>query len=98
MYATISHDVTSGASPTADVRAAVVALVATRDTFDLLSDTFICSIENAADFLDLVKDLKKIGTDFPDQFQFICTQHRTNDLLRANDALPAAAKAIIAGA
>lgn len=97
MYATVSHDVTSGPEPIADVRQAVRDLFAGRDTFDLLSDTFISRIENAADFLDLVMGLKKIGTDFPDQFQFICTQHRTNDLLRANEALPAAARAIIAG-
>jgi hypothetical protein len=96
MYATLSYDVNAGAEPTDNVRAAMVALFADRDTCDMLSDTFICVIENTADYLELAKKLKEIGTDFPGQFQFVFTLHRAGDPLRSNGNYPKpAAKDII---
>ena len=88
MYATLSYDVTAGPEPIEDVRAAMVELFAERDTCDMLSDTFICAVDDTADYLSLAKKLKQIGTDFPAQFLFVFTLHRAGDPLRSNGNFP----------
>ena len=88
MYATLSYDVTAGPEPIEDVRAAMVELFADRDTCDMLSDTFICTVDDTADYLSLARKLKQIGTDFADQFQFVFTLHRAGDPLRSNGNYP----------
>lgn len=88
MYATLSFDVTAGPEPIDDVRTDMAALFADRDTCDMLSDTFICAVEDTADYLDLAKQLKQIGTDYPGQFQFVFTLHRAGDPLRSNGNYP----------
>jgi hypothetical protein len=96
VYATLSYDVSAGPEPLEDVRQAILALFKDRLTCDLLSDTFICDIANTADYLGLVKQLRKVGNDFQDQFEFVFTLHRTGDPLRSNAAFPKAkANAII---
>ena len=96
MYATLSYDVNAGLQPIEDVRSALLDLFKERDTCDLLSDTFICDIATTADYLGVVKQLRKIGNDFPDQFQFVFTLHRTGDALRSNGGFSKAkANAII---
>ena len=84
MYATLSYDVTAGPEPIDDIRTDMAELFADRDTCDMLSDTFICAIDNTEDFLDLTKKLNKIGTDYPGQFLFVFTLHRARDPLRSN--------------
>lgn len=84
MYGTLSYDVNAGQQPIEDVRQAIVELFDDRNTCDLLSDTFICDIVNTEDYLDLAKDLRQIGKDFPGQFQFVFTLHRSGDPLRSN--------------
>lgn len=84
MYATISYDVNSGAEPIGDIHQAVVDLLKDRDTCDLLSDTLICEVADSDDYLQLTKDLRKIGSDFSGQFQFVVTLHRGGDPLRSN--------------
>jgi len=86
MYATLSYDVNAGPERIEDVRRAILDLFKDRFTCDLLSDTFICSIVNTADYLAMVKKLKRIGTGFQDQFEFVFTLHRTGDPLRSNAA------------
>jgi hypothetical protein len=86
MYATLSYDVNAGLEPIEAVRRAIVDLFKDRLTCDLLSDTFICRIANTADYLALVKKLRRISTDFEDQFEFVFTLHRTGDALRSNAA------------
>jgi hypothetical protein len=96
MYATLSYDLNAGSAPLEDVRRAIVDLFQDRLTCDLLSDTFICDIANTADYLGLVRKLRKIGSDFDDQFEFVFTLHRTGDPLRSNSTFPKAkANAII---
>ena len=96
MYATLSDDVNAGEQPIEDVRHALLELFQDRDTCDLLSDTFICDVATTADYLAVAKQLGKIGKDFPDQFQFVFTLHRTGDALRSNGAFSKAkANAII---
>jgi hypothetical protein len=97
MYATLTYDVSAGSEPLEDLRRAILDLFSDRLTCDLLSDTFICDIVNTADYLALVKKLRKIGNDFEDQFEFVFTLHRTGEPLRSNAAYPKAkANAIIA--
>jgi hypothetical protein len=86
MYATLSYDVFTGPAPVQDVRQAVVDLFFQRETLDLLAEVLICEIDTTADYLDLVRALRQIGTDFPSQFEFVCTLHRTGDLLKSNAA------------
>jgi len=86
MYATLSYDVNAGEQPIEDVRHALLELFQDRETCDLLSDTFICDVATTADYLAVAKQLGKIGKDFPDQFQFVFTLHRTGDALRSNGA------------
>jgi len=51
---------------------------------------------NTADYLAMAKKLRRVGTNFQDQFEFVFTLHRTGDPLRSNAAYPKArAKAII---
>lgn len=88
MYATLSYDLNAGQHPLEDVRTALVTLFDGRRTCDLLSDTFICEIDNTADYLELVKDLQRVGKDFPGQFQFVITLHRAGDPLRSNGTFP----------
>ena len=38
----------------------------------------------------MVKKLRRIGTDFQDQFEFVFTLHRTGDPLWSNAAYPKA--------
>lgn len=84
MYATLSFDVSAGASPIADLRDAVHKTLGKRDTCDLLSDVLICSVSDADDYLVLVKALRAITSDFPAQFQFVITLHRSGEPLRSN--------------
>jgi hypothetical protein len=96
MYATLSYDVTAGLEPIEDVREAILDVFKDRKTCDLLSDTFICEIDTTADYLDVVRALRKVGHDFEDQFQFVFTLHRTGDPLRSNGSFAKAkANAII---
>jgi hypothetical protein len=88
MYATLSYDVNAGLEPIEDVRAAMMELFGERDMCDLLSDTFICGVENTEDYLELAKRLRQVGTDFPGQFQFVFTLHRAGDPLRSNGNYP----------
>jgi hypothetical protein len=88
MYATLSYDLNAGQHPVVDVRAALVVLFDGRATCDLLADTFISEIDDTADYLSLVKDLRRIGKDFPGQFQFVITLHRSGDPLRSNGTFP----------
>lgn len=88
MYATLSYDVTAGSDPIEDVRAEILKLFKNRDTCDLLSDTFICSVDDAEDYLELVKKLRQLGTDFSGQFQFVVTLHEPTDPLRSNARFP----------
>ena len=88
MYATLSYDVNAGPEPIESVRAAMVDLFVDRETCDMLSDTFICGVKDTADYLNLAKKLKQVGTDFPDQFQYVFTLHRAGDPLRSNGNFP----------
>src|SRR5258708_34290720 len=84
MYATLSYDLNAGSEPVVDVHQAMIEVFKDRQTCDLLSDTLICEIVNTADYLAMVKKLRKIGTAFKDQFDFVFTLHRTGDPLRSN--------------
>jgi hypothetical protein len=96
MYATLSYDVNAGLQRVEDVRHALLELLKDRDTCDLLSDTLICDVATTADYLEVAKQLRKIGNDFPDQFQFVFTLHRTGQALRSNGSFSKAkANAII---
>jgi hypothetical protein len=88
MYGTLSYDLNAGKEPVEDVRAAILGLLEDRDTCDLLSDTLICTIDDADDFLALSESLKQIGRDYPGQFQFVLTLHSPTDPLRANGKYP----------
>jgi hypothetical protein len=88
MYATLCYDVSAGPEPLESVRQAILDVFQDRLRCDLLSDTMICRITNTADYLALVKKLRKIGTDFEAQFEFVFTLHRTGDPLRSNAAFP----------
>jgi hypothetical protein len=97
MYTTVSYDVNAGQEPIDEIHQAIIDLFADRDTCDLLSDTFICEVADSDDYLTVVKDLRKIGSDFPGQFQFVATLHRSGDPLRSNGKFPRPkAKEIIA--
>ena len=96
MYATLSYDVTSGSEPIDDVRQAILAVFAERETCDLLSDTFICEVDTTEDYLDLFRRLRRVGNDFEDQFLFVFTLHRAGSPLKSNASFPKAkANAII---
>jgi hypothetical protein len=84
MYATLSYDVTAGPEPVVAVRQAVLELFKNRLTCDLLAATLICGIDDTADYLGMVRKLRKVGTEFRDQFTFVFTLHRSGDPLRSN--------------
>jgi hypothetical protein len=88
MYATLSYDVNAGTEPIEDVRTAVIELFADRASCDMLSDTFICTVDNTEDYLEVSKKLNQIGTNFPGQFLFVFTLHRARDPLRSNGSYP----------
>lgn len=97
MYATLSYDVNAGTETVDTVRRAIIETFADRSTCDLLSDTFICEIETTADYLSMVRKLKKLGNDFPGQFLYVFTLHNTGSPLRSNATFSkAAVDAIIA--
>ena len=98
MYATLSYDMNAGPSPIEDVRAALTGIFDGRARCDLLADTFISEVDDTADYLALVKDLRGIDKDFPGQFQFVITLHRSGDPLRSNATFSKAkAKTILSG-
>jgi len=84
MYATLSFDVSAGAEPIADLRETLMQRLGNRDVCDLLSDVLICSISDADDYTALVKKLRSLSADFPGQFQFVITLHRSGEPLRSN--------------
>lgn len=88
MYATLSYDVNAGATPIESVRQRVIGLFMDRRTCDLLSDTFICEVESAADFADISDDLRLLGEEVEGQFTYVFTLHRTGSPLRSNADFP----------
>lgn len=84
MYATLSYDVTAGQTSVDDVRQMILDVFKDRATCDLLADTFISEVENTADYLALVRKLRKIGNDVNGQFQFVITLHSAGSQLRSN--------------
>jgi hypothetical protein len=90
MYATLSYDVTAGLTSVEEVRQMILDVLRDRETCDLLSDTLICEIENTADYLALVRKLRKVGNDVDPQFQFVITLHPAGAALRSNATFPKA--------
>jgi len=88
MYGTLSYDVSVGQKPIEYVRKAILDVFKDRETCDLLSDTFICEIENTADYLAVVRKLRKVGNDLVGQFQFVFTLHTAGGPLRSNASFP----------
>lgn len=86
MYATLSYDLSAGETPIEEVRQKVLDVFKERATCDLLSDTFICEVANTADYLAVVRKLRKIGQD--GQFQFVFTLHPAGASLRSNASFP----------
>ena len=84
MYATLSYDVSAGPTPIEDLRKLIAEVFEDRATCDLLSDTFICEVQNTADYLALARQLKKVGTDVDGQFQYVFTLHSAGAPLRTN--------------
>jgi hypothetical protein len=84
MYATLSYDVNAGTQSVDTVRQAILAAFSDRTTCDLLSDTFICEIETTSDYLAMVRKLRKIGNDFPGQFLYVFTLHKSRSPLQSN--------------
>lgn len=84
MYATLSYDVTAGSTPIEDVRKAILDVFTGREKCDLLADTFICAVENTADYLALVRTLKRTATKLDGQFLFVITLHDAGGALRSN--------------
>lgn len=90
MYATLSYDVTAGLTSVDDVRQMILDVFKDRETCDLLSDTFICEVENTADYLAVVRKLRRVGNDVDGQFQFVLTLHAAGAALRSNATFPKA--------
>ena len=90
MYATLSYDVSAGPTPIEDLRKKILEVFADRATCDLLSDTFICEVQNTADYLALSRKLRKVGTDVDGQFQYVFTLHSAGAPLRSNAIFPKA--------
>lgn len=84
MYATLSYDVSSGGTPVDEVRQAILGACGDRERLDLLADTLICTVRNTADYLELVKALKKVAKDTDGQCQFVVTLHSAGAPLRSN--------------
>jgi hypothetical protein len=98
MYATLAYDVFSGSEPVADVRQAIADVFQDRDKLDLLAEVFICRLNTTAEYLELVRDLRRVSSDFPGQFEFVFTLHRKGDPLKSNAGYSqASANAIIDG-
>jgi hypothetical protein len=90
MYATFSYDVTAGDRSIEELRTAIFELFQDRLAGDLLADTLICRVKNTDDYLAIARDLKKLSTDFEDQFQYVLTLHSAGAPLRSNSSLPRA--------
>lgn len=90
MYATLSYDVSAGPVPIDEVRLSIIGLFQDRETCDLLADTFICEIENTADYLAVARDLRRLGTELSGQFHYVFTLHRAGSPLRSNAPFPKA--------
>jgi hypothetical protein len=88
MYATLSYDLSAGPEAIEAVRESLLKPFDGREVCDLLADTFVCAIDNTADYLELVKDLKAVARDFPGQLEFVFTLHRAGDPLRSNANFP----------
>ena len=88
MYATFSYDVSAGDRSIEELRTAIFEVFKERDSCDLLADTLICRVKNTDDYLAIARDLKKLGTTFADQFQYVLTLHPAGALLRSNSTLP----------
>ena len=88
MYATLSYDVSAGLTPIDAVRQMILEVFTDRATCDLLSDTFICEVKNTADYLAVVRKLRKVGSDLDGQFQFVFTLHASGAPLRSNASFP----------
>ena len=84
------YDVSVGLKPIEEVRLAILDVFKDRETCDLLADTFICEIETTADYLAVVRKLRKVGTDLEGQFQFVFTLHTAGAALRSNATFPKA--------
>lgn len=84
MYATLSYDVSAGQTPLEEVRKLILGVFEDRETCDLLSDTFICEIENTEDYLAVARKLRRVGNDVDGQFQFVFTLHSAGSPLRSN--------------
>jgi hypothetical protein len=80
--------VSAGPTPIDEVRHQILDVFTGRATCDLLADTFICEIENTADYLALVRKLRKVGNDLDGQFQFVLTLHTAGAPLRSNASFP----------
>ena len=90
MYATLSYDVSAGPTPIEEVRRLILEVFEDRGTCDLLSDTFICEVQNTADYLALSRKLRKVGADLDGQFQYVFTLHQAGAPLRTNATFPKA--------
>jgi len=88
MYATFSYDVTAGERPIEELRTAIFDLFKERLAGDLLADTLICRVKNTDDYLAIARDLKRLSTEFEDQFQYVLTLHSAGAPLRSNSSLP----------
>ena len=88
MYATLSYDVNAGPTPIDLLRLTVLTVFTDRRTCDLLSDTFICEVESAADFADVNDQLRVVGDTHPGQFTYVFTLHRSGSPLRSNASYP----------
>ena len=77
MYTTLSYDVSVGPTPVEDVRKAILDVFDGRLKCDLLADTFICEVENTADYLSVARALKKAATSLDEQFQFVLSPSAT---------------------
>jgi hypothetical protein len=97
MYATLSYDVSTGQTPIDEVRQAIIDVFDERETCDLLADTFICAIENTADYQSLVRKLRKVAQELDPQFQYVFTLHDAGSPLRSNAPFPKAAARKIIG-
>lgn len=85
MYATLAYDVFSGSKPVADVRQAIQNVFQTQaKKLDLLAEVLICKVDKTADYLELALALKRVSTDFPNQFEYVFTLHHKGDLLKSN--------------
>jgi len=96
MYAEFSYDIAAGAQQNVSVLSEILKKFEVkpngqaRQRCDLLSDTFISEVENTADYLAVVRKLRKVGNDVDGQFQFVITLHAAGAALRSNATFPKA--------